>query len=164
MFHQRRYLALVSLAGEMAGGGVALDLRGFNMLICAYVNLGCFPHAFSVFGGMLKRGCSPDVVTYNTLSKGLSMSGGTIGLAVAFLKKLVQLGCPRDVVTYNVLIKGLCRVGAKNDALSLLRKMGDIGASCRPNVVSYSIVVDGCAKMGVWMMHCKCSRKWLREG
>lgn len=59
-------------------------------------------------GSMLKRGFSPDILTYTALVKGLCVED-RIFEAIRLFKKISKLGCQPNVVTFGTLINRLCR-------------------------------------------------------
>ncbi|XP_031271280.1 pentatricopeptide repeat-containing protein At1g62670, mitochondrial-like [Pistacia vera] len=75
--------------------------------------------SFAVFGAILKKGFSPNVVTFNCLIK------GKISVAIKLLEEMVNgnkessVICRLDVVTYNTIIDGLCKAGLVEKARQL---------------------------------------------
>lgn len=51
-----------------------------------------------------------------------------------------------SIVTSNTLIKGLCDMSKAQEAMQLLGKMSDFEGCCKPNVITYIIVIDGLCK------------------
>ncbi|GAB2262699.1 hypothetical protein Droror1_Dr00003696 [Drosera rotundifolia] len=82
---------------------------------------------------------APDVVTYNTLLKGLCDSGKLDKALEVFDRMKVA----PDVVNYSTLLKGLCDSGRMDKALEVFD-----GMKVAPNEVTYSTVIDGLSKVG----------------
>lgn len=65
---------------------------------------------------MVAFGCSPDIITYGTLIKGLCQTGNTI-LALSLHEEMINRNdksgviCKPDVVTYGRIIDGLRKDG-----------------------------------------------------
>ncbi|XP_031262300.1 putative pentatricopeptide repeat-containing protein At3g16710, mitochondrial [Pistacia vera] len=114
---------------------------------------------FAVFGGILKKGFSPDAVTFTCLIKGLCGEKKILESRELF-KKMVAFGCRPNVITYTTLIHGLCCVGDWEKCKSLFILMMDqdrIGDArevfdsttrkgYRPNVVCYTTLINWCCK------------------
>lgn len=62
------------------------------------------------------------------------------------LEKMPKLGCVSNGVTYGILIKGLCSNCRTALDLQLLLKMVKHGGDLEPDVVTYSMVIDGLCK------------------
>ncbi|KAJ0803020.1 putative tetratricopeptide-like helical domain superfamily [Helianthus annuus] len=92
--------------------------------------------------------CEPDVVTYNTMIKGLCKFGNNV-TAVALLRLMEQKNCKPDIVTYNTIIDSLCKDKLIDDAFKLFNEMV-LGKGVRPNVITYNSLICGLCKFGRW--------------
>ncbi|KAG9131973.1 hypothetical protein Leryth_017178 [Lithospermum erythrorhizon] len=73
-----------------------------------------------VFAGFLKRGYSLDVVTINSLIKGLFLEEN-VEKAVELFKKLIKDKlCEVDEVILSTILNGLCKCGNVVNAMILL--------------------------------------------
>ncbi|CAM8930725.1 unnamed protein product [Rhodiola kirilowii] len=98
-------------------------------------------------------GCTPDIVTYGTLLKGLCSTGNSrialnlheqIADGTHDLSGILQL----NLICYNTLIDGLCNDGLIDKAKELFLEMKKKDIS--PSVVTYNIVIDGLCRAGKW--------------
>lgn len=92
---------------------------------------------------MLRLAVPPDVVTFNTLIRGLCVNS-RVREAFGVFRLMAGRGCEPDVVSYNTLLDGLVRVGRLVDARELfdeMRRRSDVVFS--PNVVSYTTLIRG---------------------
>ncbi|KAJ3705792.1 hypothetical protein LUZ61_009497 [Rhynchospora tenuis] len=103
--------------------------------------------AAMVFDKMPKLGCTPDVISYNTLIKGYC-SAGKISSATELLEKMIgEWGEYKpSVITFSTVIDGLCKEGAVNKAFDLFEQMRSLGVL--PNTVTYSTLINGLCKQG----------------
>lgn len=60
-----------------------------------------------LLGIILRRGFSPDAVTFNSLIKGLCVEN-RIKEATWLFKNMIAFGVRPDVITYGTLINGFC--------------------------------------------------------
>ncbi|KAK6143735.1 hypothetical protein DH2020_024083 [Rehmannia glutinosa] len=98
-------------------------------------------------GRILKsRSFAPDNCSFNTVMRGLCMSG-KVEEAFDLFDVMWSFSCLPDIVTYNTLINGLCRVGNVDRAHELLREI-QLHCEFSPNVVTYTSVISGYCKSG----------------
>ncbi|MQL92619.1 hypothetical protein Taro_025235 [Colocasia esculenta] len=83
------------------------------------------------------KGISLNVVTYNTLIKGLFRMGDTTA-AIKLLREMMMQGksCKPNFFTYVILIDGICKHGSVDDALSIFGEMKEKGFSPSPNTIA----------------------------
>ncbi|XP_026384523.1 pentatricopeptide repeat-containing protein At1g12300, mitochondrial-like [Papaver somniferum] len=103
-------------------------------------------YGFSLFGGILKMGYDPNIITYTNLIKGLCLQG-KIQVAVELFDKMIDRGVQPNTITCNTIITGLCRVGELENALHLLRNMAKW--NCEASIVSYGVIMDALGKRGL---------------
>ncbi|KAB2607879.1 pentatricopeptide repeat-containing protein [Pyrus ussuriensis x Pyrus communis] len=134
------------------------DLVMDTVLIKGISELGRLSDALVFFFQSVKKGFLPDVVTYCTL--------------ICFFEQLAESGPEPDVVTYNTMICGYCSQRRLDVALQLFEEMmqghclidgcfksenmksafelhEEMLKSISPNIVSYSILIDGLCKRGL---------------
>ncbi|XP_066334883.1 protein Rf1, mitochondrial-like isoform X3 [Miscanthus floridulus] len=92
---------------------------------------------------MPEVGCTPSVVSYNTLLKGFcDEKRAEEALELLHMMSDGQgSSCPPDVVSYTTVIKGFFSEGQVDKACSLFVEMG-----VSPNVVTYNTIIDGLCK------------------
>ncbi|KAL6145577.1 hypothetical protein ACLB2K_056263 [Fragaria x ananassa] len=102
----------------------------YNILINGFVKCGehdkalwfyerMFGLALELFKDMRGKGCSPNVVSFNTLIKGFFREGKfEDGIEMAY--EMIEFGCEFSSVTCEILVDGLCREGQVEEACELL--------------------------------------------
>ncbi|XP_031255556.1 pentatricopeptide repeat-containing protein At5g64320, mitochondrial-like [Pistacia vera] len=118
--------------------------------------------SFAVLGGILKKGFSPDAVTFNCLIKGLCVEF-KIMESMELFTKMVAVRCRPTVITCNTLIDGLCKTGKMSVAIKLCEEMAKgneesgngliekarelymemKGLGISPDVYTYTILMNG---------------------
>ncbi|KAG1342173.1 putative Pentatricopeptide repeat-containing protein, mitochondrial [Cocos nucifera] len=88
---------------------------------------------------MLHQGCTPDIVTYNSLINGLCKMGW-MRAALNLLEKLHAEGLAPDMATYNTLISWHCKANMLDDASMLLNRAVNNGIM--PNSLTWDILVN----------------------
>ncbi|CAM8901608.1 unnamed protein product [Rhodiola kirilowii] len=98
-------------------------------------------------------GCTPNIVTYGTLLKGLCSTGNSI-IALNLHEQIADgthdLSCflQLNVIGYSTLIDGLCKDGLIDKAKELFLEMKKKDIS--PNVITYTILIGGLCRAGKW--------------
>ncbi|XP_078170558.1 pentatricopeptide repeat-containing protein At3g61360-like isoform X2 [Carex rostrata] len=89
---------------------------------------------------------SPDICTYCILiAYCIRMNRQKLGLV--FLGRFIKSRQRADARIFNPLLKGLCYENRISEAVAMaFNKMPKLG--CKPNVISYSTVIDGLCKEG----------------
>ncbi|KAL6565310.1 hypothetical protein OROGR_002261 [Orobanche gracilis] len=143
----KEYAAAIYLFKDIGNLGVLVDEYTMTIAINCYCLSNRVDFGFSILGWFFKRGCVPNVFTFNTLLKGL-FRGNRINEAQELFRKMVREGlCELSVVTYGTVIDGLCKAGNTAMAIELLRVMEK--GSCKPNARIYSMIIDGLCKDGM---------------
>ncbi|CAM8899301.1 unnamed protein product [Rhodiola kirilowii] len=134
--------------------GYTPHVIGISSLMNALCNQLRINEAASLFQKMKAHlGCTPNIVTYGTLLKGLCSTGNSrialnlheqIADGTHDLSGVLQM----NFICYSTLIDGLCKDGLidKEKELFLEMKKKDI---C-PNVITYTMVIDGLCRAGKW--------------
>ncbi|XP_055830772.1 putative pentatricopeptide repeat-containing protein At1g12700, mitochondrial [Solanum dulcamara] len=101
---------------------------------------------FLVLPIYLKKGIPFDIVTFNTLIRGI-FTENKVKDVVELFKKLVRENiCEPNQVTYATVMNGLSKRGYTQKTLSLLRLMEQ--GNTNPNIINYNIVIDSLCKDG----------------
>lgn len=115
--------ALSTLA-RMLKAGHEPDVFTFTTLLrpfCLEENASVYD-APTLFKNMKAMGYKPNVVTYNTVIKGL-LNGNMISQVPGVLDQMFERGCQPNAVTKSTFISGLCKQDLHGSAILLLRKM-----------------------------------------
>ncbi|WMV43546.1 hypothetical protein MTR67_036931 [Solanum verrucosum] len=117
------------------------DTIMYNVVIRLLCEKGDMDEAMGLMREMDLIDVHPDMITYVVMIKGLS-EVGRLEEACGLTKAMRGHGCIPNTVTYSALLDGICRFGSLERALELLREMEKVGGQCKPNVVSYTTVVQ----------------------
>ncbi|KAB2062228.1 hypothetical protein ES319_A10G140300v1 [Gossypium barbadense] len=99
--------------------------------------------ARKVFHLMIKKGCAPDISSYNIMING-DREARRIEETMELFHEIFQKGPIADTLTYNTLTQGMCQIGRVSSARELLRKMLAFGQV--PNVVTCLNLLNGLCK------------------
>ncbi|KAJ4974737.1 hypothetical protein NE237_007911 [Protea cynaroides] len=102
---------------------------------------------FSIFGSILKLGYKPNVVTFNSLIKGLCMDE-EVAEAMDLFNKMVRKDYPCSEQTYGIIIDGLYKAENIGRALRLLREMEEKGRH-KPKLIICGTIIDSLCKDGL---------------
>ncbi|PWZ13293.1 Protein Rf1, mitochondrial [Zea mays] len=165
--------ALELLLHMTADGGYncSPDVVSYNIVIDGFFKEGDVDKAYFLFHEMPGRGFPPDLVTYSSVIDGLCKAQA-MDKAEAVLQQMLDKGVMPNTRPYNSLIHGYCSLGQLAEAIgrcaearsisdSMVRRVKNPTlpptAACfmemrqnglRPNVVSYSTVIDILCKTG----------------
>jgi pentatricopeptide repeat protein len=98
-----------------------------------------------LFDSVQFSGCKPDIVTYNTVLKGLC-SVERWEDAERLMVEMIHNNCPPDEVTLNTIITSLCQKGLHWQAIEFLKLIPEKG--CIPNSTTYDLIVGELLKAG----------------
>ncbi|GLJ55285.1 hypothetical protein SUGI_1186350 [Cryptomeria japonica] len=101
-----RYDAAMELFKELIENGNISSSRIYAVMIKHLGKANRIDAAIELFGEMQRRGCSPDVYSYNALMSGLVRSGQVGGPTEAckMLEKMKTSGIQPDAVSYNTVL------------------------------------------------------------
>ncbi|KAI4364062.1 hypothetical protein MLD38_020201 [Melastoma candidum] len=95
----------------------------YNVLIDSYCRRTMIDDAVRVFRDMQGMGCKPDIVSFNSLIRGL-LRAGKLEEGVQVAHELVEdAKCGISRATCEILVDGLCREGKAGEACDLVRKL-----------------------------------------
>ncbi|KAL4316617.1 hypothetical protein AHAS_Ahas15G0303000 [Arachis hypogaea] len=95
---------------------------------------------------MVVDGCPPNVVTFNTLIKGLCANGRVEG-AMSVLHQMEKYECLPNIRTYNELLDGLFRVNRFREACGIIKDIEERNVDL--NIVAYNIIMHGFSSVGM---------------
>lgn len=107
---------MISLYQKMEIRRIPCDSYTMNILIHCFCSCSQVSFALSTLAKITKLGFQPDIVTFNTLLRGLC-------LAWDLFCSLPRNGVEPDVQTYTIMIYGFCGKGAVSEANALFQKM-----------------------------------------
>ncbi|KAF6155874.1 hypothetical protein GIB67_039205 [Kingdonia uniflora] len=113
------------------------DVAICNCIIDALCFKKRIPEALDIFGKMNERGCSPNVVTYNSLIKHLCHIQ-RMEKVYKLLEEMEQMkgSCEPNSVTYNYLLKSMKK---PKDVFELLERMETYG--CKVTSDTYNLIL-----------------------
>uniref|UniRef100_A0A6N2LI36 Pentacotripeptide-repeat region of PRORP domain-containing protein n=1 Tax=Salix viminalis TaxID=40686 RepID=A0A6N2LI36_SALVM len=123
---------------EMEVQGFFVDKVMYTSLMNAHGKNKKMKMAMRVYFRMLKKGCDPDICTYNTLISGF-LKMGLFDKAWVLWNLMSDLGIQPDEVTYNLMICYYCKQGKLDCATMLLNSM--VPCNLAPSVHSYTPII-----------------------
>ncbi|KAK1261953.1 putative pentatricopeptide repeat-containing protein [Acorus gramineus] len=157
--------------GDMVEAGMPLTVFTYNIMIDFYCKDGDLKSARVLFSRMTVEGCSPDIITYNTLIDGhgklgeAMVKGGVVANQLIYtalvhghfrnhktervmdlIKEMKEKGHKPDLSFYGTIIWGLCNLGKLEEAELLLTEIRMSGL--KPNHVIYTTFMDAYFKAG----------------
>ncbi|KAM7462385.1 hypothetical protein LguiA_030506 [Lonicera macranthoides] len=138
------YQTGLSLIKQLHLQGVPVDAYTINIGINCYCHLNRVDFGFILLGSLFKRGYEPNVVTFNTLMKGLFTEDKHSEAKNLFTKLVRKKQIEPDIVTYGTVINGLCKSGKTKIAIELLRSMETLNFEA--DVYCYSMIIDSLCK------------------
>ncbi|KAL8238667.1 hypothetical protein R6Q59_015234 [Mikania micrantha] len=128
---------------------VVPDACTFNTLLDGLILEDRIVEAERLFKKLIKHKlCEPDVVTYNTMIKGLCKFGNNV-MAIGLLRLMDERGCEPDVVAYSTIIDSLCKVKMIDDAFKLFKEMV-FDKGILPDVITYTSLIYGLCLSSRW--------------
>ncbi|CAM8901605.1 unnamed protein product [Rhodiola kirilowii] len=134
--------------------GYTMNNIGISSLMHALCNELRINDAALLFQKMKTHlGCTPNIVTYGVLLKGLCSTGNSrialnlheqIADGTHDLSGVLQM----NFICYSTLIDGLCKDGLIDKAKELFLEMKK--KDIRPNVITYTMVIDGLCRADKW--------------
>ncbi|KAJ8536235.1 hypothetical protein K7X08_034636 [Anisodus acutangulus] len=119
------------------------SVKTYSILIRGWGELGEVGEAQKVFDEMVERGCSVDLLAYNSILDSLSKAG-KMDEAFNFFTKMRSIGLIPDAFTYSIFIHGYC---ALNDIHSVFRVLDQMRRyKLVPNVFTYNCIIKKLCK------------------
>ena len=114
-----RFMELLQLAGFLIVSGKKISVSMWTILIDALCKLDRAECASQLLGKMVNYECSPNVITYTVVIKGL-LEARLPEKAFYLLDVMLSKGLDLDMVLCNVLIDFLCKSKRYDDAIELI--------------------------------------------
>ncbi|XP_059303573.1 pentatricopeptide repeat-containing protein At1g52640, mitochondrial [Lycium ferocissimum] len=119
------------------------NVKTYSILIRGWGELGEVANAQKLFDEMLERGCSVDLLAYNSILDSLCKAG-KMDEAFNFFMKMKSIGLIPDAFTYSIFIHGYCSV---NDIHSVFRVLDQMRRyKLVPNVFTYNCIIKKLCK------------------
>ncbi|KAF5191288.1 Pentatricopeptide repeat-containing protein [Thalictrum thalictroides] len=112
--------------------------KSYTILIRGWGEVGDAVEARKLFDEILQRGCSVDLIAFNTLLESLCR-GGKTDEAYKLFKEMGLYGLKPDGSTYSVFIRASCEVNDVHSAVKVLDRMRRYNLA--PNVFTYNCIV-----------------------
>ncbi|XP_002971525.2 pentatricopeptide repeat-containing protein At5g02860 [Selaginella moellendorffii] len=131
---------------EIKSRGVALTLRSYNVVICAFTKEGSIDKVEEVIREMIRQELRPDLFSFNALIAAYAMSRKPErGLQV--FSNMKAAGVLPDIVTYTTLIQMFSRSAMHKEAIEMFEEM--VVNKCQPDFFVYSLLVSVYGKAGL---------------
>lgn len=119
----------------------------YHALIFAYGLQRLPEKAYGVLARMRREGVTPNLYTYNTLL-GCYKRTNNLHQAQLIFQEMILNKIKPDTVTYNTLLHLLLRTGEFNQLFELYQHMTDDEDTAKPDIYTYSTVLDAAVKAG----------------
>jgi len=129
---------------QMVHDGQTPDEVSYATMIHAYAKNGAVEKAEAWLQHMQNAGVEPNIVTYNSLILACSRNGDVAG-AEKWAYKAEQIDIAAGVTDCPAVVNA-CGNGDESPAQKQTEKMNS--SKAEPNVVTYSSMIDACAKVG----------------
>lgn len=123
------------------------DTTAYNVVIAIFCENREVDEAMKLMGEMGLIDLYPDMITYVAVLKGLS-DIGRLEDAFRLVKAMKGHGCVPNAVVFSALLDGICRFGSLERAMEMLREMEKESGESRPNLVTYTAVIQRFCEMG----------------
>ncbi|GFQ07969.1 pentatricopeptide repeat-containing protein at1g62680 mitochondrial, partial [Phtheirospermum japonicum] len=144
----KEYSAAIYLFKDICNLGVPVNEYTMNVAINCYCLSDRADYGFSILGWFFKRGCVPNVITFNTLLKGLFRES-KINEAQELPRVMEKgRGCKPSTHIYNMVIDSLCKDKMIDSALKLFDEMSE--KDITPNIVTYNALICGLCNFSRW--------------
>ncbi|XP_020552858.1 putative pentatricopeptide repeat-containing protein At1g12700, mitochondrial isoform X3 [Sesamum indicum] len=140
----KKYSVTLNVFDEMRQSGASVDEYTLNIVINCYCLLNRVDFGFAILGSFFKRGYEPNIITFNTLIKGLFLDDKVIEAEKLFIKLLALGLCEPNEATILTMVNGLCKAGHTLTAYDLLRLLEK--TSFKPDVQTYNTVINSLCK------------------
>ncbi|ERM94798.1 pentatricopeptide repeat-containing protein At3g18110, chloroplastic isoform X1 [Amborella trichopoda] len=119
----------------------------YNSMMGVYARQGRFDDAQELLKLMRRRGCEPDLVSFNTLinarAKARFLSPGS---AMDILNEIRKSGLRPDIITYNTLISSCASGSSSEEAVRVFQDMEHHG--CLPDLWTYNAMISVFGRSG----------------
>ncbi|CAG7871168.1 unnamed protein product [Brassica rapa] len=160
---QRNYFEVKNVFAEMKRERVTPNLLTYSMLIDVYSKGGLYKETMEIFKEFKGAGLRADVVLYSALIDALCKNV-LVGSAVSLIDEMTKEGISPNVVTYYSIIDAFGRSATveylaesgdggggsssllPSSSLSKLAETEDNQLEIKPNVVTFSAILNACSR------------------
>ncbi|KAF7082043.1 hypothetical protein CFC21_085924 [Triticum aestivum] len=155
----------VSLFNRVARTKVPPHNVTYGILVDCCCRAGRLDLGHAAMGHVIKLGFTAEaIVNFSHLLKAICAEKKTSYAMDIVLRIMPEFNCVPNIFSYNILFKGLCNEKRSQEALELIQIMVEDGGCCRPDVVTYSTVIDGLLKEGEVDQAYRLFSEMLRQG
>ncbi|XWS11821.1 hypothetical protein CRYUN_Cryun37aG0033800 [Craigia yunnanensis] len=119
------------------------SLKSYSILVRGWGDIGEACQARKVFDEMVQRGCSIDVLAYNSLLEALC-KGGNVEEAYKMFTEMGLSGIEPDACSYTVFIRAYCEANNIHAAFRVLGRMRRY--NLMPNLFTYNCIIKKLCK------------------
>ncbi|TXG48675.1 hypothetical protein EZV62_024550 [Acer yangbiense] len=120
----------------------------YNAMMGVYARNGRFSKVQELLDVMRKRGCEPDLVSFNTLINARLKAGAMMpNLGIELLNEVRSSGLRPDIITYNTLISACSRESNLEEALKVYKDLED--RKCQPDLWTYNAMISVYGRCGL---------------
>ncbi|XVE89115.1 hypothetical protein DITRI_Ditri19aG0124600 [Diplodiscus trichospermus] len=117
--------------------------KTYSILVRGWGDIGETCQARKVFDEMIQRGCSIDVIAYNSLLEALC-KGGNVEDAYKMFVEMGSNGIEPDACSYSVFIRAYCEANDIHAAFKVLDRMRRY--NLMPNLFTYNCIIKKLCK------------------
>ncbi|TYI40531.1 hypothetical protein ES332_A02G169300v1 [Gossypium tomentosum] len=120
----------------------------YNAMMGVYARNGRFQKVQELLDLMRKRGCEPDLVSFNTLINARLKAGAMVpDLAIKLLNEVRRSGLRPDIITYNTLISACSRESNLEETMKVFDDMDS--HNCQPDLWTYNAMISVYGRCGM---------------
>lgn len=123
------------------------DTTAYNVVIRLFSQKGQVDEAMGLMREMGLIDLFPDIITYTAMIKGLC-AVGKLEEACGLIKSMKRHGCQPNAVVYSIVLDGIVKFGSLDRSLELLAEMEKESGNCKPNVVTYTSLIQYLCEKG----------------
>ncbi|XP_059642750.1 pentatricopeptide repeat-containing protein At1g52640, mitochondrial [Cornus florida] len=121
----------------------APSVKSYSILMRGWGDIGDSGQALKLFDEMLERGCSVDVLAYNSMLDCLC-KGGNVDEAYTLFREMGFKGLEPDAYTYSIFIRAFCEANNIHSVFRVLDRMKRYNLV--PNVFTYNCIIKKLCK------------------
>ncbi|PPS03423.1 hypothetical protein GOBAR_AA17243 [Gossypium barbadense] len=127
---------------------VGNTVQVYNAMMGVYARNGRFQKVQELLDLMRKRGCEPDLVSFNTLINARLKAGAMVpDLAIKLLNEVRRSGLRPDIITYNTLISACSRESNLEETMKVFDDMDS--HNCQPDLWTYNAMISVYGRCGM---------------
>ncbi|KAI4383029.1 hypothetical protein MLD38_008911 [Melastoma candidum] len=133
---------------QRAKSSAANTVQVYNAMMGVYARKGKFDDVRKLLDVMRRRGCVPDLVSFNTLINARLKAGPMVpNLGMELLDEVRRSGVRPDIITYNTLISSCAHESNLEEASKIFRDME--ASNCQPDLWTYNAMISVYGRCGL---------------